>query len=433
MAEEQLKSSFDNASFNVELAVMDDDDIVVLNSPIQFNQGNITQAIGQPTVHEHYIVTNETDYVNRFLKSVSNSGDALLLARMGMVAGARKRFSEWQTFRLLGYSATPFVEGSDIMLRFADGLSVMDRVAKTRAHSGKMSAIVKAICDEYGFSSIIEETSGSKDASYIQSFQTDFDFITSRVVPRSVNAKGQGGYQFYIIDDIVHFHTVAYKAELKSIRYFNPGPSSRLVISDESQERIEDGAGGVKLITSDCYTGESRDVDSKQDKLINFANATPDFKDRSFDMEVPYHVGGNRHDEAVAMAQALYAESYINMFSSQLTLTNLPFISIGDILNLELKQTKSTSPWSGLFSVRSVVHDYVKGEVKSTYLISRGELLTRNLETRAVYDELSLDTQLSETFATGQLLNMQEVAGSSQTAGDFRTSSGQIVKTVEDV
>lgn len=398
----------------------------------------ICETINQPARHTHLIRTKTPDYLDKLVHTVMQGGTPRVQVRVGLVSGDRQLFLPWQEHQITYYKAFPTQDGHDIRLDTADGLFVASRPdQKVRARRGIVSEIVTSMIGEVGESALVEPTKSNGGEIYIQSMMDDITFITRRMIPRAINAKGRGNYRLFIKDNVVHFHTPDFQADVHQLDYFNRSSGTMLAFSDNSQGCLIHGSAGATAVIHDPYTGASQTIRHDDTRALNYAKVTPRlFEVQSGDQPIPLHVGSNRSDEIQALIQNIYETTYSSMYEVELKMERMLLVRLNDMIDIIIRPDQAkTSPWSGLYSVTKVEHTIVRGAMESKFTMHRGEQASQGRNFQGLRSLGIPDLVIKENLAKGQVVNAAEVQGSSETTLTTNTterlSSGQVIKTVQ--
>jgi hypothetical protein len=315
----------------------------------------IHETINQPSRHTHLIRTKTPDYLDKLFHAIMQSGTPRIQVRAGLVSGNRQSFLPWQNHQVVYYKAQPYQDGHDIRLDTADQLFTAGRVdQKVRARRGLVSEIVTAIANENNVTTLIEPTKSNGGEIYIQSLMDDVSFITKRLLPKAINAKGRGNYRLFMKDNVLHFHSPDYQADIHQLDYFNRSASTALHYSDNSQGCLLSGAAGATALVHDPYTGASQSVRHDPARALNFSKVTPNFNSLPrADQPVPIHVGSNRVDEVQATVQNIFETTYSSMFEVELRMERMLFIRLNDMIDIIVRPDQAkTSPGPGFSQSR---------------------------------------------------------------------------------
>jgi hypothetical protein len=398
----------------------------------------LTEQINVPAKYTHVIRAKNPDYLDKLVHSVMQTGQPFIQTRLGLVSGDSRIFLPWQEHRITFYNAIPYQDGHEIRLDTQDALFNLSlNELKVRARRGKISDIATLIAQENGLQSAVEPTKSNGGEIYIQSFMDDLEFLADRMIPRAINEKGRGSYRLFIRDNVLHFHSPDFQANVFELDYFNRSASTLVSFSDSTQLHLTEGAGGVTGIIHDPYTGNSTTVESDSQKVLNYANVTPRLSEASRS-EFLCHVGANRVDEVNAMVQNLHESWYSSVYQVQLDMEKMPFLRLNDMVNVIFRPDQGrSSPWSGMFTITKVIHLLLNGTMKSTFSLQRGEQTSLGRNFQGLKSLGIPDLVIRENAAVGQPVNVAEVQASvkdnsgSQRVSSERVTGGEILKTVQ--
>jgi len=297
----------------------------------------------------------------------------------------------------------------------SDLLWEINRINRVVSRKGKVSDIVQNIADSYGLPAVIEPT--KYEGLWVQSYISDYEFIRWRMLYRALNDKGRGNYKFFMRDNVLHFHTIDYQTTIKEFAYYL-SQSSRLVLTDVSQEMLEEGAGGYRYVVHDPYSGIMQEVLEDRTKVLVLGNEAPRGYDiKGIQRNVMFHVGSNRSPEALALATSRYEDAKTQAFKVELTIPKSLFFQAGDIVNLVVNPVSGqTTPTSGYYLVPKVIHVIDRTSIVSAISFERGEWqgAVRNQTALVQSGESVLTTRNS---IQGQQINLNAASSSQLTKG----------------
>lgn len=411
---------------NVEGSAHTEFELLVPDSePVAFTPGAVTpsssvllESVYKNSVYIHKFTTLSVDYVNRHIRKASFSGRPQLRFRFGIGQVGSIIWQPWQLHTITSPAAVPEgvgkTAGHFLELTTEDGIYPLSLSTRFAARRGTISNIVQQIATENQILDVvIEPTVG--EFLMIQASQDDSMFIRQRLLRRAANSKGRGNYLFYMRDGVLHFHTPDYQGQAYELQYYRANGAS-ITQNDNSQMMIDHGSAGVRLITYNPLTGETKEVDSDPDRVLRFGNVIPDYSTISLaQMNVPYHHSVNGIEEAVNIAQNIYDNARMQCFKLSMELDKIIFHA-GDIVRVVLAPAQDkTTPWSGLWFVAEASHNIVKSAIRSTYVMQRGELFNLLGGQKTVAD--SQRALKSEQEAPGQDINLAEFGSSQLTKG----------------
>ena len=404
---------------------------VKLNELVAFESSELTETTLGIGVYSHRFTTQQPDLVDKTLKAVMATGTPRIRFRIGYGTPDSISWQPWQDNLITFYSGLLIGAGDrvghSLEIHTANLLYTASRANKTIVRKGTISGIVGRIAQENGFQAIIEATQG--EFTYIQSFQDDVDFISSRLLPRAVSTKGRGGYMFFMQDNILHFHSLDYQAEIKDLFYFET-PYLRLAQVDSSQQLWDEGVSGTRLVVYDPYTAEAREIASQPDKAIRLANGIYNLASvLSGERNIFYTLSQNRPEEAVALAQNAYEIARLRTFELVATFTRLTNLRVSDLIRLVIAPTpEKSSSWSGYYLLTKSVVTIDKSAITTTCQFNRGEITQSDSKTVTDVN----NQQDTTAQAPGVDINIRETQDSSQTKGVGKQTSTKVFVTVVD-
>jgi len=217
-------------------------------------------------VGEHQLQAASHTAYNSTLGKLLNTEDRQVRYRLGIIGGDQTIWTGWTTGRVTVCRAdvsriNKSGDGFAFSIRICDQLVRLNQENKVKARRGKISDIIQQIAVENGITDFsIEPTAGIYNM--VQSYETDFDFML-RITAMAVNASGIGGYTFYLVNDILHFHTNPWQTQGIKVLRANSDPEAPLwsvQFTDQVQAAIDGGgakSGGVQLQFSNLAVSAS--------------------------------------------------------------------------------------------------------------------------------------------------------------------------------
>lgn len=413
----------------MELRVSNTETIPILNNTVMVNRAEITEVANGITKAKFYIVSSTRDYVDKLLKSAQSDKTPRIRWRLGI--GFPDGVAEWIPWQdhivrnsISGMEGLGVGTGYLTIIETADLLWEIDRVNRVAARKGKISEIVQQIAASYSLPSVIEPT--KTNGLYYQSYISDYEFIMGRMVPRAINDKNRGNYQFYIRDGVLHFHTIDYQSELKDFIYFN-SPGSKLTVQDHSQEFIDDGAAGARVVYIDPYTGIYGAETSKPENVLRLSTSSPDVKNLAgAERNILMTVGTNRDIDQTSIASNSYEIAKSGVYTLNLIIPRTVFFRANDLCRITIQpDTEQVPPSSGIYQVAKIMHNVDKTSLVSEVIMHRGEYLTKD----RTHSDLAKSGEAviqPRRGAEGQDPNFKAVSSSTLTKG----SGKQVSKTV---
>lgn len=407
---------------------------LVLNSNVVVHVSSVLQDnIFGACVYVHTLRSTNTEFVDNQIKEAMASSIPRLRFRLGVGQPDNTFWLPWQEHIIYHYSAilesVGDQSGHTLEIRTMDYMFLLQRPTETAARKGTVSGIVEGITKEYGLKDVvIEPTTGV--GAYIQSYQDHASFIRERMVRRARNDKGRGNYLFYFKDNVLHFHSPDYQADLHNVIYYQANSAS-LVQSDNSQKLVAQGVDATEMTVYDPYTAKTKVIGSDPQKSLKYADSIynlsliPGGKTPLF-----LHAGPGIPDEGEVIGQNIYESVRANTFVLNLEVQKTIQIRHGDFINLIVTPAdKKASPWSGYYLVTSVKHIVQKNAVTSLYTLARGEIKKSLANLTNVNAQ---DILVFEQEAPGQPLNLPEIKSSQRTKGAGNLAAdGRLFATVQ--
>ena len=415
---------------SIRASSADTDALPLLGNLVTLNRVEFTETCDGIS-NATFVVSSATrDYVDKLLKENQAGANPRIRWRIGIgTPGGESEWIPWQDHILRSSSSALEGLGESTgyltILKTSDLLWEIDRINRTVARKGKISDIVQSIADAYKLPSVIEPTKTT--GLYYQSYISDFQFIQQRMVPRAINDKNRGNYQFYLRDGTFHFHTIDYQAELKQFVYYGT-PGSKISFHDNSQERIDFGAAGVRVIAHDPYTGKFGTEVSKPENTLRLSNTAPDSsKLAGAERNIMVTIGENRSIDATSIASNVFECAKAGIYTLSLIVPKTLFFRANDLCQVTIQpDSKQVPPASGTYQVFSISHNVDKTSIVSEITMRRGEYLTKGKS----HSELQKSGQPAiqpDRAAEGQDPNLKSVAASTITKGTGKQMSTTVV------
>jgi hypothetical protein len=387
---------------------------------VVFVKAIIEESVDDFVTWEITVQTASRLLVDNFLKNAAAGATPQIRVRLGIGNPAKEMaWLPWQdlivrqpTSKAIGLSNAA---GYFTTVTASDLLWESKRIKRVMARKGMISNIVQEIADFYNFPAVVEPT--KYEGLWYQSYVSDYEFITDRMLVRALNDKGRGNYKFFMRDNVLHFHTIDYQTSIKSFNY-NITPTTALIFSDDSQEALRIGAGGVRYVVHDQYSGLMQELYENRSNVLVLGNEAPQlFNLKGAEQSVMYHVGSNRIPEALAMANSHYETAKNQAFRAELTLEQSTFFRAGDIVNLVVNPSKSqTTPTSGYYYTPRVAHVVNKASLTSTIFFERGEWQNATANQSALVQS-GENLIVTPNAIQGQQLNLNAAQSSQITKG----------------
>jgi hypothetical protein len=400
---------------------------------VSFVDAEIKDSVYESATGLHSFRTGDPQFLDS-VKQAMSTANPLLEFRLGFGTPKDTYWLPWQRHIIKNYYARyegiATAAGHLLVFVTADVLIRLERANKVVARKGTVADIVKAIAGENGLESVVEDTDG-KFILY-QSFIDDTRFIRNRLLPRAINRKGRGGYYFFILDNVLHFHTPDYQSNARQMNYYDVF-GTELAMNDLSQDPNlwDSGVAGIRVVAHDPFTGQTQEVDSDPEKAMRLADSIYQFQSvPNGAWNTPYHLSANPPIEADAIAQFGYQRSRQQVFKTNVTVDKTISIRHGDLLNLSIAQQNSVaSSHSGYYYVTSTAHIVKKQAVSTVYTLERGEVRGQDQSLSAQNVQKQL---VPEAKAPGEFPNILEVQSSEATKGAGKQSSAKTYAVVAD-
>lgn len=398
-------------------------------------QSDITESIKSSTVHQAVVRSPTTDYIDQVIRFAQSQGTPRIRYRIGTGKPGQTAYLPWQESLLADFGAA--IEGLGktaghyIRMDLSDSLFTFSRQTKCAARRGKISDIVQTIAQENGISDVvIEPTVG--DGLWIQSFVDDVDFIRKRMVPRAINDKGRGNYNFYVQDNVLHFHSPDYQAALKELVYYQTNNIS-LTQLDSSQSYLEAGASGVRVIVYDPYTGQAKEVASDPNKALRFGNVMHQLLNvTGAELNYGFTLSTNSPQEADNLAQSIYENARSQILGLKLDIVRSIFLRVGDLIRITISPNSGKNTvWSGVYLVTDANYHIESGTMLSSFVVKRGEFQTNNLAPTTI-DVLGDNLVINDQQAPGQPVNLKTAQSSTLTHGAGQAGFTSIFVQTQD-
>jgi hypothetical protein len=377
-----------------------------------------------------YVLTfaiNRPDSFQDKIGNFLNQDFPRLWIRVGARQGAQWLWSDWDDHFAVSatlYSAGASVDtgGAILVLETVDLVHELERLQKVQARRGTFQSIVGSIAAEGSFERTAIEPTGPGEVSYIQAYETNYDFLR-RIQPAVQNSRGESRYVLFAREGMFHFHTPDWQVkDVKELVYSDQTKNdvSNFVMVDMRHSDQNDGGRGVTFIPFDPLTGFTKVYESIPGREVRFGDVITQFSSK-YSRTYTGHVGQNQQREIEAVSQYGYAADRAEFFGVSFTVTNYPFIGVGDIVKCVNRVDKS---YNGLWYVVAVNHNLEKSTLKTGVVMRRG-----------TFTSIQASVALSEAGVTdGRKVSISEIESSVRTqpvVGTQKNADGSIVKGVE--
>ena len=375
----------------------------------------ITYAVNRPDTFQ--------DKIDTFLRS----DFPRLWIRIGARQGSQWMWSDWDDHillkaTLLSNGGSVDTGGALLIVETADMLHEFERLQKVSARRGSFQSIVNTLAAEASFTRTAIEPSGPGEVSYIQAYETNYEFLR-RIQPAIQNSRGESRYVTFVREGIFHFHTPDWQVkDVKELTYSDQTRNdiSNFVLVDSRHVDANDGGRGVVSVPYDPLTGLTKVYSSVPGREARFSDVITQF-DSKYARTITGHVGQNQQREVESISQYVYARDRSEFFGVSFTVTNYPFIGIGDIVKCSNRVDKS---YNGLWYVVGVRHDLEKSTLKTGVMMKRG-----------TFASIQASVQILEAGENdGRKVSISEIEASVRTQpviGVQKNADGSTVKGVE--
>lgn len=417
MADTILQPIDGSAVIALDLGTDQNPDPLLVPGQFVFDRGTISEPIGSwKTATLRVQASNRELYETRLKPKLL--GDRLVRFRLGINQGNSTIWRAWETHYLLNVSlvaasVNASQSGYLCELTLVDRLYTLDLEIHLRALQGIVSQLVQQMAVDNKFAGTAIESTRDK-FSFIQSYQTDWDILSDRLLLSATNAKGLGNYQLFVNDDKLHFHTPGWAGSgTKQLIYNVPQTgASRLTLFDQGGVSLQDGAGGIRTVGYTPLTGESPSNQTTPDNALKFAQTLPALNVTRTHLR---HTGQNQLALTLAESQNRYEAARISVFKLNFRLPNQPFLRPGDIVRLQLGNPEDA--WSGLYHLTRSALAVRNGRMMGLYELSRGEMSStqQNFSSLQAIDPNTVISQ--PNAAPGVAYNEAEAASLGLTRG----------------
>jgi hypothetical protein len=365
----------------------------------KFNSWKVCDHRGRLIVTERF----EEEFSSKMSKDYP-----LVWARFGIVSESGQFWRDWEPQIITNLAIERAAggvqnEGHEVIIQTCDLLYGLTRGDKTAVRKGKISDIVVDIVTKayegYGIkiSNTVVEPTATK-GTYIQSNQSDFEFITRRMTPRAMNAKGKAGYKLAIIDGTLHFHTVGYslKNDIYSVDYYSTDNTvTNMSAKNVLHSSISMGAAGTALVSSSPLAGAKNFVKSYKSD----AGAVTRFNKASFlpKTSEKFYPCLRRHeyenpDELRSQMQHVFSESFDKSYTLDFVVNQNFDLRLFDIVDF---QTDNSFTIKGKYAVGGAQYTILSGVGETRPLLTRGDSNTEGIfDINAMQDVPLIDSQI---------------------------------------
>lgn len=320
-----------------------------------------------------------------FLQDIQATFPLVVQMRYGARAGGgSETLTAWESWVILDYRTAQNI----VVVDLADILYLFTAKRRTVARRGTVAnAIVSCLNEietEYNLvlAAIIEPTQKVQQL-YYQSNADNWNFITTRLLPRAANADGSAGYHLWDRQGIICCSTLDYGYAFHTIGNVRIGNALK---ANTINQQLSCGAAGVVGCAFDPSQGTATQCASAASATVRHADVTPKL-DANFNSVLYRHLSHNGDIEVQAQVQAQYANAYANLYTARFLNVDSISICAGDVVNATINGNGESNPtWNGLWTVVGVKQVIDKGSLSTSLKVARGD------QTR-VYDSTPKNAQ----------------------------------------
>lgn len=361
--------------FVMQLATAPDPAKLLLTDTYVYLSGQSETVSNEPKTWTHVILASARSAFDQLDELLNTQKFPKVWLRYGIADGQSALFTDWEPQILVSVkgkaSATPSVQhGYEVVMVTADLLYKMAKTERLATRKGKISDVVNAIARDGGFEKFAIETT-QNDYALIQSFESDLEFIKSRILPLATNSAGESQFMLYARGSFLHFHTINY--QLNGVFSFDIGELSSTLDTVTMENRVNENmhtdAAGISLIAFDPLTGKTAAWNTSPDSELSFGDTHPEVDGRVY---FKAHVGQNQLTALYAESQNRYTKSQVKLHEVSFLIKNYPYMGVGDLVKTRFVQGRG-DPWSGFYVVSYVRHVVDNSDVNTLYVLVRGE------------------------------------------------------------
>jgi hypothetical protein len=366
--------------FTIEFAKSANGDLLFTSKQMVYLNGKGLDTLNEPKKWVHTLQSFDRDTYLKISDYVNTTMIPLVWIRYGIVAGGQGKMTDWEAFTIVDLHAIPrrtgdSGHGDQVMMVTSDLLYAMQKDARVASRKGKISDMAQTMAQVAGFQKFSVEPT-DLDYALVQSYESDFDFLTRRMIPMASNKESSSNYIVYSRGGLFHFHTLNF--QLSGVFNFDYGvftnTSTNLRLANVGNNNGILAVNGVNLVAYDPLDGTATNWQTKPEREVILSNTAPD---RSGTTYLVAHVGQNQLASLYAQSQLRYAQDKNSAYELSMTVENYPFIAVADVVNVTIVRGQG-DPWEGLYMVKSATHVVQKATVTSVYSLTRGEFMSDN-------------------------------------------------------
>jgi hypothetical protein len=364
--------------FIIEFAKSPGGEPLVSGDRLIYLDGKATERLNAPKQWIHSFRSADKQVFLDLNQYYSETAIPKVWIRYGVVAGGQGKMSDWEQHTIVKIDAVPdrtadTDRGDLLTMVTSDLLYVMQKDQRIASRKGRISSMAQTIASAAGFKKFAVEPS-DLDYALIQSFETDFNFLTSRLIPMATNREGSSGYIMFARGEFFHFHTINY--QLSGFFEVDNGiltnTSVDLGLSTRGNDNSLLQTNGMKLVAYDPLTGSTTNWETKPEREIMLSDSAPTRAGVSYQKG---HVGQNQLASLYAESQWQYVSDKNLSYNLSFSIDNFPYVSIGDVISSSIVRGQGDQ-WEGLYIVSSVNHVIASSRILTRYTLMRGEYVS---------------------------------------------------------
>ncbi len=336
-----------------------------------------------------------------------------VMVRWGIDAGARILWRPLESFRVLvakaeWQTASGTGRGCPFELTLGNSFSSMGLVQRVVARTGKISDIATRIAVDYNLEPQVEPTGGAP-VTLVQTFESDLQFLQSRLVGAAVNTNGLAGYYCYVEEGNFHFHTRDWKQSPVLLPYnLLSAGATNLITRDQAQESARNGGQDLRLIAYDPINARTEVVTADPQRYLRFG---PRLSAAEGTVISGAHVGPNQIGWERSRLLARYASNRDQFERMVFSIPNAWSLRAGMILALQMPDPGAAV--NGFYHVEKIELSIQGGAATSIVTAARGEMAGRQTLANVRSAEAADQPLPSPASAPGVDPNFQVSSGSS--------------------
>ena len=338
----------------------------------QYERGTVAHQLNTWSTEVHMMrVDNLSDW--RALYQLLLDSNRLVTLEYGVSHGGQ---IDWQlpesryvyALEADGSSASASQAGFLVTMTTVDPLYTLDVGRSVQAWSGRLDDSIAGLMSGYDLPITVEPVD-NRAVSLIQAFQSDYDFLVERILPRMANTSNVTGYVVYFRDNQFWAHTPCWTmCRGWSTKVGSDIPVSNFTAQDRLGKSRIDGRDGTHIVAYDPFSGETARAEDNQNLMAKFAPATWPYTVNQYD---GVHIGQNGLADERSKFQYMVALARIKAAGAAITVVNEPGLSVGDRLNVSLP---GPDPAQGDYWVCQINSTLTAGNMQTIATLIRGEV-----------------------------------------------------------